>query len=151
MTALAAIILGTLTLGIVVDLSGGPVSVDVSAFGTAYGAELGLCVVLALRCFRDRPRFGLRMLLPAAFIVAALVVGAIEFHVVRDWAFHAGCESLYGPTNSDGEPHPALRRDKYLLHSRLRQHYRRALLHPWANRPPAWSDSESQREPGDGL
>ncbi len=138
MTALAAGIFGTLALGSTAELSSAQVETDVLIFGWAYGAEVGLVVILAMRWIRHRPQFRIDALISAVFALTALVIGTVEFPIIRNWSFHAHCESLYSPASSEVEPDVAKRCEQYLLHSRLRRQCQRELLRPWANRPPGW-------------
>jgi hypothetical protein len=130
MIALAAVLAGSLVLGSISRIPAEVAEADAIIFGTSYGAEIGLAVVLAIRYLRQPTSARIRPTRAAMAIVIVIAWATISFPIVRDWAYHASCGNLYR-RDPLAELDPAKRRDLISLHLRLRRAYQNAMLRPW--------------------
>jgi hypothetical protein len=130
MIALVPVIAGTLIIGSMSGIHSELAEADAIIFGTSYGAEIGLAVVLAFRYLRRPTSARIRPTRAAMAIVIVVAWATISFPIVRDWAYHASCENLYR-RDPLAEADQAKRRDQIALHSRLRRAYQNAMMRPW--------------------
>jgi hypothetical protein len=130
MIALAGVLAGSLVLGSISRIPADVAEADAIIFGTSYGAEIGLAVVLAIRYLRQPTSARIGPTRAALATVIVIACATISFPIVRDWAYHAHCENLYR-RDPAAEVDQAKRRDQIALHLRLRRAYQNAMLRPW--------------------
>jgi hypothetical protein len=128
--ALVPVIAGTLIIGSMSGIPSELAEADAVIFGIAFGAEIGLAVVLAVRYARHPTWAYLRPTRASMAILIVIAWATIEWPIVQEWARFAQWENLYRH-DPEIELDQAKRREQVAMYSRLRRAYQDAMLRPW--------------------